>query len=98
MLGAALEPSAHPAFSEAITSCLGRSYCHIIVDESFDMNLLDTRVIEHAIDAGVTVTLVGDPWQSLYEFRGASPCLLYTSPSPPDRTRSRMPSSALQTK
>jgi len=24
----------------------------------------------------------------------ASPCLLYTSPSPRDRTRSRMPSSA----
>ena len=25
---------------------------------------------------------------------GAGPCLLYTSPSPRDRTRSRMPSSA----
>ena len=25
---------------------------------------------------------------------GSSPCLLYTSPSPRDRTRSRMPSSA----
>ena len=25
---------------------------------------------------------------------GGSPCLLYTSPSPRDRTRSRMPSSA----
>ena len=26
--------------------------------------------------------------------RGRGGCLLYTSPSPPDRTRSRMPSSA----
>lgn len=49
VLGAALEPLAHPAFSEAITSCLRRSYCHIIVDESFDMNVLDARVIEHAM-------------------------------------------------
>ena len=29
-----------------------------------------------------------------YEFTGLIPCLLYTSPSPRDRTRSRMPSSA----
>ena len=29
--------------------------------------------------------------QGLYQFK---PCLLYTSPSPRDRTRSRMPSSA----
>ena len=27
-------------------------------------------------------------------FRHVKPCLLYTSPSPRDRTRSRMPSSA----
>ena len=31
-------------------------------------------------------------WSSLW--RGSTPCLLYTSPSPRDRTRSRMPSSA----
>ena len=30
----------------------------------------------------------------LASFRAAYPCLLYTSPSPRDRTRSRMPSSA----
>ena len=30
-------------------------------------------------------------WRALHQFRG---CLLYTSPSPRDRTRSRMPSSA----
>ena len=29
-----------------------------------------------------------------YEFLNAFTCLLYTSPSPRDRTRSRMPSSA----
>eukprot|EP00657_Telonema_sp_P-1_P011273 TRINITY_DN624_c0_g1_i7.p1 TRINITY_DN624_c0_g1~~TRINITY_DN624_c0_g1_i7.p1 ORF type:complete len:105 (+),score=46.03 TRINITY_DN624_c0_g1_i7:79-393(+) len=30
----------------------------------------------------------------LYRRHGPQPCLLYTSPSPRDRTRSRMPSSA----
>lgn len=73
VLGAALTPGDHPAFERAVTSCLGMSYCHLIVDESFDMNHLDAAVVELAIAAGVTITLVGDPWQSLYEFRGASP-------------------------
>lgn len=63
-IGAALEQNSHPAFSAA-TACLGRSYCHLIVDESFDMNVIDALVVERAIDPGVTVTLVGDPWQSL---------------------------------
>jgi DNA helicase-2/ATP-dependent DNA helicase PcrA len=44
-----------------------------IVDEAFDANDLDIAVIEIAIRAGVTVTLVGDPWQALYVFRGARP-------------------------
>ena len=33
-------------------------------------------------------------WQLSYDGRNQEPCLLYTSPSPRDRTRSRMPSSA----
>lgn len=37
------------------------------------MNHLDAAVIEAAISAGISVTLVGDPWQSLFEFRGSSP-------------------------
>lgn len=45
----------------------------LIVDEAFDANDLDIAVIESAIRAGVGVTLVGDPWQALYVFRGARP-------------------------
>ncbi len=45
----------------------------LIVDEVFDANDLDIEVIELAINAGVAVTLVGDPWQALYVFRGARP-------------------------
>lgn len=73
VLGAALTPGDYPAFLTAVMACLAKSYCHLIVDESFDMNHLDAAVIEAAISTGVSVTLVGDPWQSLYEFRGASP-------------------------
>ncbi len=40
------------------------------------MNPLDIAVVERAIEAGVSVTLVGDPWQSLYEFRGSTPKLV----------------------
>lgn len=47
--------------------------CQFIVDEAFDMNDLDVRVVKLIAESGVPVLLVGDPWQSLYEFRGASP-------------------------
>ena len=33
-------------------------------------------------------------WGSVHRYLATKPCLLYTSPSPRDRTRSRMPSSA----
>lgn len=45
----------------------------IIVDEVFDANELDLAVFEIAMDAGVDVTIIGDPWQALYGFRGARP-------------------------
>jgi DNA helicase II / ATP-dependent DNA helicase PcrA len=45
----------------------------IIVDEVFDANDLDIAIIEAALTAGVAVSLVGDPWQALYVFRGARP-------------------------
>ena len=41
-------------------------------------------------DSGDTINIVG----TLQNNGAAIPCLLYTSPSPRDRTRSRMPSSA----
>jgi DNA helicase-2/ATP-dependent DNA helicase PcrA len=45
----------------------------LIVDEVFDANDLDIAVIELAINAGVAVTLIKDPWQALYVFRSARP-------------------------
>lgn len=48
----------------------------LIVDEVFDANELDLAVVDLAIAAGVDVTLIGDPWQALYRFRGARPDLV----------------------
>ncbi len=48
----------------------------LIVDEVFDANDLDVAVLRLAAEAGVELTLVGDPWQALYLFRGARPALV----------------------
>ena len=47
-----------------------------------------------AARAGVVTGVVGGKIYAIGGWSGQSPCLLYTSPSPRDRTRSRMPSSA----
>lgn len=48
----------------------------LIVDEVFDANKLDISIVEMAASAGIPITLVGDPWQALYGFRGARPDLV----------------------
>ncbi|MGW3340049.1 ATP-dependent helicase [Streptomyces sp. NPDC001009] len=45
----------------------------LLVDEVYDANELDVEIIRVAADSGLAVTLVGDPWQALYAFRGARP-------------------------
>ncbi|MCA1702177.1 MAG: hypothetical protein LC808_02465 [Actinobacteria bacterium] len=42
----------------------------------FDANELDLDLVLMACDAGIAVTLIGDPWQALYGFRGATPELV----------------------
>ena len=53
-------------------------------------NLISTKITKILVDCGSGVT------QRLNQINlsGASICLLYTSPSPRDRSLSRMPSSA----
>ena len=57
----------------------------------------DTAGLVRAMDA-TTAAVIGHDWGSLIAANAAllepDTCLLYTSPSPRDRTRSRMPSSA----
>lgn len=62
-----------PTRAGYVRSRLAESMRALIVDEVFDANDLDIAIIEAAIEASVAVTLVGDPWQALYVFRGARP-------------------------
>lgn len=62
-----------PALVARVRKRIGDTMRALIVDEVFDANDLDIAMIEAAIAAGVNVTLVGDPWQALYLFRGARP-------------------------
>lgn len=62
-----------PTSAARVRQRLSSTMRALIVDEVFDANDLDIAIIEAAITAGVAVTLVGDPWQALYLFRGARP-------------------------
>jgi DNA helicase-2/ATP-dependent DNA helicase PcrA len=66
-----------PELRDAIGDYLSRSIAHLIVDEAFDLNGLDALLVRRAIESGVGVTLVGDPWQALYEWRGARPDMVH---------------------
>ena len=50
----------------------------------------ETRKALSEMQEGELLEVYGDDPETLHDM----PCLLYTSPSPRDRTRSRMPSSA----
>ena len=58
------------------------------------------KIINSKIDNGKKMFLIEEPIKKLggviedNQGQWKYPCLLYTSPSPRDRTRSRMPSSA----
>ena len=49
-----------------VTDFLQNTIKSLIVDEVFDGNLVDLRIVWLAAAAGVPTTLIGDPWQALY--------------------------------
>ncbi|MFG2698020.1 UvrD-helicase domain-containing protein [Kitasatospora sp. NPDC048407] len=65
-----------PDVSACLTEYLAATTRALIIDEIFDANDLDLHFVELAAAAGVSVTVVGDPWQALYGFRGARPDLV----------------------
>ena len=65
-----------PRMNQAIVQFLSSSTAHLVVDEVFDANNLDLQLVILACNAEIDVTLVGDPWQALYGFRGARPELV----------------------
>ena len=48
----------------------------VIVDEVFDGNRPDLEIVRIAAEARIPTMVIGDPWQALYEFRGAQPELV----------------------
>jgi DNA helicase-2/ATP-dependent DNA helicase PcrA len=65
-----------PAVQSATLEYMARSVGHMLVDEVFDANQLDLRLLKAACVAKVPLTIVGDPWQALYGWRGAQPALV----------------------
>jgi DNA helicase-2/ATP-dependent DNA helicase PcrA len=65
-----------PELAQLVRERLRSSVRALIVDEVFDANELDLAIVELAMDAGLEVTIIGDPWQALYAFRGAKPHLV----------------------
>jgi len=59
-----------------ISKSLVNRFPYIIVDEAQDTSGLQYKIFDKLIDAGLkNFELVGDPYQSLYEFREAKPAL-----------------------
>ena len=52
---------------------LSENYRALVIDEVYDADRLDLYVAYLAAEAGLSVTLIGDPWQALYKWRGAKP-------------------------
>lgn len=52
---------------------ISSTYRAMIIDEVYDADNLDLQVAYLGAEAGLSVTLIGDPWQTLYHWRGAEP-------------------------
>ncbi|MBG0813325.1 UvrD-helicase domain-containing protein [Planomonospora sp. ID82291] len=73
VVGAALSC---PILRSVIGDFVRRSVSAVVIDEAFDANDLDLRILTLLCEEDLPMTLVGDPWQALYEFRGARPLLV----------------------
>lgn len=58
---------------QVVADWLSANYRAVIIDEVYDGDDLDLYVAYLAAEAGLSVTLIGDPWQALYKWRGAKP-------------------------
>lgn len=57
---------------------LANRYKHIVVDEAQDLGSIHCLILEMLIEQGVTVSLVGDSSQAIYEFTGADGSFMNT--------------------
>lgn len=62
-----------------ISQCLSRRFPYIIIDEAQDNSLLQHAIFDELAKNGLTnLELIGDPYQSLYEWRDATPAEFLT--------------------
>lgn len=62
-----------PKLSGALEDIMRSTTRVLVIDEIFDGNDVDIGLVTLAARQGLAVSLVGDPWQAVYEFRGADP-------------------------
>ena len=77
-------------WSEALGQALAARFQEVIVDEAQDCNSLDCQIISWLRSKGVSVTVVADPDQGIFEFRNGTPGelrVLENSYDPLDRLR-----------
>ena len=60
-------------WSEALGQALAARFQEVIVDEAQDCNSLDCQIISWLRSKGVSVTVVADPDQGIFEFRNGTP-------------------------
>ena len=72
-MGTPLGRSAVVGVEDAIKAWFGSNFRHIVIDEIYDADGLDLWTALAAGQAGTEITVVGDPWQALYGWRGATP-------------------------
>lgn len=61
-----------------VLRALARRFPFVIVDEAQDVHSAHSAILDLLQEAGVAVSLIGDPCQAIYEFAGADGSLLRT--------------------
>lgn len=62
-----------PGAKASVVNWLDATYRHVVVDEMYDADPLDIFVCLAVASTRASLTVVGDPWQALYDWRGATP-------------------------
>lgn len=62
-----------PGAKESVVNWIDTTFRHVIVDEVYDADPLDIFVCRAVARTRSSLTTVGDPWQALYDWRGATP-------------------------
>lgn len=65
--------AADPTNRECVKDFLRGQATSVLVDELFDANSSDIELLCLLLEAGCAMTVVGDPWQALYDFRHSAP-------------------------